>query len=150
MKAYVFLNPFLAANYGHVGWGFELNNGQFCYGSKETATALKIDKGCNNNVFVSYDSEANMLHQMNTKKTSFTYQYYKFIEIQNSNPDAAEAMAEDSKNWGYGLSGNNCMDDVFKIIKCYAHGNDTVLPWPATHLAPNAFFGAIETKQHKY
>jgi hypothetical protein len=147
MKAYVFINKELLL-LGHVGWGFETSPGQFCYGSKETTGTLAILPGCPNNVFVKNGSEASMLKTMKAG-VIFQYHYYKVIEVPETNIAGAEALALSSKQWGYLVTTNNCMDYVFKIIKCYACDDNNVLPWPATHITPNEFFQDIKAKENR-
>ncbi len=147
MRAYVFINKKLLL-VGHVGWGFETSPGQFCYGSKETTGTPAILPGYPNNVFVKNGSEASMLMTMKNG-VIFSYQYYKVIEVTNTNPNAAKKLANDTKKWGYFVAGNNCMDDVFKIIKCYACDNDKILPWPSTHYTPNEFFYYIKVVEQE-
>ena len=148
MKAYVFINKTIPMNLGHVGWGFEIKPGHFCFGAKEVAGNLHVSEGDNNYVFVRQGSEQQMLSTMK-KGVRYPYHFCKAIEVPHTNPAAAMHMAEDSKKWGYFILGNNCMDDVFKIIKCYANGNDTVLPWPSTHPTPNHFFHDIPAPEMK-
>lgn len=127
---------------GHIGWGFETEPGVFCFGAKETVGSVAIWPGQNNGVFIETNDFERMLETMKRGKT-FNYQQYKILDIDHTCPEAAKDMAEDSKNWGYSLVGNNCVDDAFKIIKAFSCGDDLVLPWPSTHPVPNKFFHHI-------
>jgi hypothetical protein len=147
MKAYVFINKSMPLNLGHVGWGFETSPGKFCFGAKEAVGTILIPVGQDNNVFVAYGSETTMLSTMKRTVNNFVYHNYKVVEVSDTDPDAATALAEDSKTWGYFIGTNNCMDDVFKIIKCYARNDNNILPWPSTNWTPNGFFNAIKSTE---
>jgi len=56
---------------------------------------------------------------------------------------AASDLARQCHNWGYTVVGNNCMDDVYQIIKAYAQGDGNILPRPLAHPRPVDFFEAI-------
>lgn len=167
MNVIVFVNRIATPDFntklvGHVGWGFKLANGNFMYGSKEAKPSEfmnqipffpgVIHKGNPNGVFVKEATCKDMLGSLraggNEKGPRFLYHQYKLLQAPDVSIDDAVSLAWDSKNWGYGLPGNNCMDDVFKIIKAYASGDDTFLPWPSTHWLPNAFFDAIKAEVH--
>ena len=167
MNVIVFVNRIVTPDFntkfvGHVGWGFKLANGNFMYGSKE-ASPMEfannipffpgvIHKGNPNGVSVKEAALKDMLNSLETNGNNgalrFVYHQYKLLQAPNVSIDDAVSLALDSKNWGYGLTGNNCMDDVFKIIKAYASGDDTFLPWPSTHWFPNAFFDDINAEVH--
>ena len=167
MNVIVFVNRIVTPDFntkfvGHVGWGFKLANGNFMYGSKE-ASPMEfanqipffpgvIHKGNPNGVSVKEAALKDMLNSLETNGNNgalrFVYHQYKLLQAPNVSIDDAVSLALDSKNWGYGLTGNNCMDDVFKIIKAYASGDDTFLPWPSTHWFPNAFFDDIKAEVH--
>ena len=163
MNVIVFVNKSITPDFntkfvGHVGWGFKLENGNFLYGSKE-ATPAEFDghfpgtiaNGSPNGVFTRESSFQAMVTSLgrggNAQGPRFPYHEYKLLEAPTVYVEAAVAMAVDSKQWGYGLSGNNCMDDVFKIIKAYT-GDDKFLPWPSTHWFPNKFFEDIDAEAH--
>jgi hypothetical protein len=162
MNVIVFVNrsitPDLNTKFlGHVGWGFKLRNGHYLYGSKEATPAEfeghfppgTISNGSPNGVFTREASLEKMIDSLRGGGKSpgprFPYHEYKMLEAPNVYIDEAVALAMDSKNWGYGLFGNNCMDDVFKIIKAYS-GDDKFLPWPSTNPRPNGFYDAINAE----
>ena len=159
MNVIVFVNRSVTPDFntkfiGHVGWGFKLANGHFLYGSKE-ATPQEFDghfpgtipNGEPNGVFIREASQQQMLKALAAggapNGPRFPYHQYKMLEAPNVYIDEAVAVANATPAGGYGLSGNNCMDDVFKIIKAYS-GDDKFLPWPSTHWFPNKFFDDIQ------
>ncbi len=162
MNVIVFCNRTVTPDFGtkflgHVGWGFQLANGHFLYGSKEAspmefATQIPnipgvIHQGNPNGVFVKEAGFDAMIRDIKAGGQAngprFLYHEYKLLTAPKPHPDRAAKMAVESKGWGYGLAGNNCMDDVYKIITCYADGDENFLPWPITHPFPNHFFHDI-------
>lgn len=154
MRAVVFINyEEVPGGAGHVGWGFETQPGTFCYGAKEAVGTIAVISGQYNGVFIEEGSEQQMLNAMKTGNhggNRFPYDAYKYVEVAHPNPQEGLNLAHQSPNWGYALVGNNCMDDVFRIIKAYASNDDNVLPWPATHWLPVQFFDAIPTPKHTF
>lgn len=160
MNVIVFVNRIITPDFdtkliGHVGWGFQLQNGNFMFGSKE-ATPKEfeghfppgtIPEGKPNGVFIQEHPLEQMLSAIkaggNPQGPRFFYHQYKLLTAQNPNISDAIRVAQDSKNRGYGVAGNNCMDDVYKIITAYAGGDKNFLPWPSTHWLPNHFFDDI-------
>jgi len=148
MRAVVFINYSIAPfNVGHVGWGFETKPGYFCYGAKEAVGLQEIAlPGHPNGAFVAVGTEQEMLAAMKTGNhpgNGFRYDDYKSIEVDSFDVVAASDLARQCHNWGYTVVGNNCMDDVYRIIKAYADGDGNILPRPLAHPRPVDFFAAI-------
>lgn len=163
MNVIVFCNRTITPDFGtklagHVGWGFQLGNGNFLYGSKEASPEEfasqipwipgTIHQGHPNGVFVKEAPFEDMIRDIKAggRKNGprFLYHEYKMLQAPKPCPDQAANLAHLSKRWGYGLVGNNCMDDVYKIITVYADGDRDFLPWPITHPMPNHFFHDID------
>jgi len=148
MRAVVFINYSIAPfNVGHVGWGFEAQPGHFCYGAKEALGMQEVAlPGYPNGVFVAQGSEPEMLAAMKTGNhpaNGFFYNDYRYVEVASFNVDAATELARQCPHWGYTVVGNNCMDDVYRILKAYANGDGNILPRPRAHRRPVDFFRAI-------
>lgn len=152
MRAFVFINkdvPNLPifGKAGHVGWGFEIEKGNYCFGATEGNGNYNIPPGQDNFLVIHKGLEKQMLGFMKTGPLRFKFESYKSIFIDHVDINAGLKMAHDSKNWGYTGLQNNCMDHTFKIIKAYACGNDNVLPWPSTHWKPIDFFNDIKVPE---
>jgi len=148
MRAVVFINYSIAPfKVGHVGWGFETQPDYFCYGAKEAVGMQEIAlPGYPNGAFVAVGSEPEMLAAMKTGNhpgNGFPYNDYKYVEVASFNVAAASDLARQCHHWGYTVVGNNCMDDVYRIIKAYANGDGNILPRPLAHPRPVDFFEAI-------
>ncbi|MDQ8036167.1 MAG: GYF domain-containing protein [Pedobacter sp.] len=155
-NALVFVNKSIPAQLGHIGWGFQLADGSYCYGSKEIAGALAILPGQPNGVFIKRGSFEAMLQDMRggghngNNHPIFSYSAYKHVFIPRGNPGAAAAFAEASKGDGYALLANNCMDNAFRVMIAYGIRDD-VIPNPSLNPGqwiPNNWFAAIKGQEH--
>lgn len=120
---------------GHVGWGFQLANGQFFCGATENPRGYPlILMGGDNGWWGSQNpSEDDMLNEM--RKRAFNQ--YKFQDMTNANPDVAYKAALLTKTWGYAAVGNNCLDHTYAVLYAYGVKN---LPLKQLHPAPNDWF----------
>ncbi len=148
MRAVVFINYSVAPfHVGHVGWGFETQPGHFCYGAKGAVGMQEIAlPGYPNGAFVADGTEPEMLTAMRTGNhpgNGFIYNDYKYVEVAGCNVAAANDLARQCTLWGSTVVGNNCMDDVYRIIKAYANGDGNILPRPLSYPRPVDFFQAI-------
>ncbi len=149
MHAAIFINYTIdPLAQGHLAWAFETSPGEFCYGGSEWHLGTSLEA---NGVFIAHGTRRQMIAAMRSGRhphgagnnTSFPYDAYKFIPVQNPHPSKALQLAEESKRWGYFVIANNCMDHAHKIITAYANGDLNVLPWPSAKLRPVDFFNKI-------
>jgi hypothetical protein len=157
MRAIIFMKPEAASGLGHVGWAFETSPGKFWFGSVEYAGSgdpktWNIPPGRPNGAFWEENASfRDVLQKMKSGKhggNGWTYSTYKVVYVNDPDVAAAQRVARNTPKIGYrlfgvGSRGRNCMDATFDIIKAYARGNDTFLPWPSTHPVPNDWFKCI-------
>lgn len=160
--AMVFLNRTVTPDFGtkvfpgHVGWAFELDNGNMLYGSKETVPGeggewnvpcvYEVKPGRKNGVFIGEAKFPTILERLTRGRYAdgprFDYHQYKLIQVRNPHVNHATTVAWETKKSGYCLLGNNCMDDTYKVLSAYAcHG--PALPNPSLNLLPSGWFDAI-------
>jgi hypothetical protein len=143
-RVYVFLRkngaPLRPAigNGGHVGWGFQLDDGTFYAGATENESGQFNVKPGNDNgwwakVFV---DEPGMCEAMRARN----YDAYKMATVREARPQAARATADHTRSLGYTGFFNNCLDHVWITLESYGVQD---LPWAQTHPAPNDWFAVF-------
>ncbi len=152
-NALVFVNPSIPMNAGHIGWGFKAGEGRYTYGSKEISGAIAIPAGQPNGMFFKTANFEQMLQDMKmggsqgpSRHPVFRYMLYKQVFVPNANPGAAQAAAEAASRDGYGLVGNNCMDNAYRVLTAYGL-HDDVIPNPSFNPGqwiPNNWFNDIK------
>lgn len=124
INAVVFVKTDIPLHLGHVGWGFKLANGQWCYGATETFGKNETPPGMDNGVFIKQGSKDDMFYAFKNGKTpsnaGWRYQFYKGMTTGNPNPQRGIEAAELTRRMGYGLWGNNCMNHAIKVLNAYA------------------------------
>jgi hypothetical protein len=145
--AYVFLRPngapLPAGDAGHVGWGFQMENGQLYAGSTENEGGRPIvlpggDNGWWAGIF---GVEADMIAAMVKRG----YLCYKVAKVADCDPQKAQEVGDSCKSCGYEGLGNNCLDHVWRVLHAY---NQPGLPWAQTHPTPNHWFSAYNGELH--
>ena len=141
---------------GHVGWGFQMSNGKFMYGSTEPGhnefmqypIYATIPPGKPNMSFIREEEPQQMLSNMkkggNGNGPRFLYHQYKWLDVPAPRLNEAIKSAQDCKNWGYWVVGNNCMDHTYRILSAFASASNSFLPPPSGNWFPNIWFDAIK------
>jgi hypothetical protein len=113
---------------GHMGWGLQYAEDRWLVGSLENVGgSAAVDASGDTDYWMTFvDSEAQMLHEMRTMETAarlcdresmLGYTYYKKIPVTNAKPEDALTAAEGQS--GYGVVGNNCLDNAVRIGDAY-------------------------------
>ena len=143
---FVFINFEQAARFGHIGWGFQLEEpGRYLFGSSDhlyrhhvlnlpgwlnymaVPPGSDIDWWCHNG------SESEMLTTMASGRHSasgrhLSYHAYKAIGVSKADPLKARHTAESQAKGGWHLMNNNCVHQTYQILADY--GAAAVLPHP--------------------
>lgn len=167
--AYIFIKPEQAVYQGHIGWGYIMNDGRYCYGSTENPMkaagnlgqgakavwdALTINPGADNGFWYGIaDTEQQMLDDMkragNDRSSSARYPYgfrcsgywhYKTTFVASRNVGAAANAGENCRKTGFKGIGWNCLDQTYSILEAYGVDKNNVMPWKQTHPSPNYWF----------
>ena len=149
-EAYVFLRPFGALCCGHVGWGFLYESAAeniYCFGSTENIKGPLVTKpGGNNDAWISTGNFEEMKAEMRKghkgHKDALGYTHYKCKFIEPVYPKNAYEVGDSKKKAGFwftGMSGNNCADQAYDILKAYG----VTLPPLQIFIAPNLWFMAL-------
>ena len=123
---------------GVLAWAFEVAGNRFCFGGLEGNGPLaRVAEGGMNGGF--YESEVDLndvIYRMTIGKhggQGFGYESYKIVYVERPNVTAAKAIGAKMPSRGFASVGNASTDATFQVIKAYANGNDTILPWPVSH-----------------
>lgn len=167
--AYIFIKPEQAVYQGHIGWGFIMDDGTYCYGSTENPLkpaadigqgaraawdAITIGHGQDNGYWRGYaDTEQGMLDDMrgvgNSRQSTDRYPYgyrssgyarYKYTPVAGCKPFAAVSAGDYCRRTGFKGVGWNCLDQTYRILEDYGVDKNTVMPWKQTHPSPNHWF----------
>lgn len=154
--AYVFINYEQAGYLGHIGWGFSLEQNKFLYGSTdhlwnrsypqwhllELIRYMKVEASKNNDFWYETGTEQQMLEVM---KAGFHVRYhaYKVIAVEQALPEAAQAVAEATKEIGWMVLNNNCVHQTHRVLEAYG----ALLPCikKAEHGLPKLWFSKIQS-----
>ncbi len=140
--AYVFIKPENVAGLGHIGWGFQLSNGDFYAGATENYVkgvirTYTIWPGYDNDMWGEYFyNESEMLAKMN----ALGYSRYKKTAVKNPNISFAKTRADETMMKGFQGISNNCLDHTYHVLEGYGVKD---MPWKQTNPTPNGWFSAF-------
>ena len=157
-RAYIFINYKQAARFGHIGWGFSLDDGSVFFGSTDHLYRHKwwdlygwikymfVPPAQHTDWWAEIGSEASMLETMKAGH-HIRYHAYKIITVDHPSPDRARQAAESMKLAGWTVLGNNCIDQAYRIVQDFGGAHQLPAPYGAVaHLIPRKWFAAIESE----
>lgn len=159
-EAYVFINYDQAGGFGHIGWGFQLAQEQFYFGSTdhlwrkqyplwhplELLRYMHVRPGDSNDFWAESGSAPEMLATMSNGK-HVRYQYYKVVPVENAQAEPATSHANSCAARGWSVLTDNCVHQTYRILCKYG---STALPDPdkatAPFLIPRIWFAEIKAQ----
>lgn len=158
--AYVFINVEQAVRFGHVGWGFALDESgsKFVFGSTDHLYRhpwwdlpgwlryAHLAPGADTDWWIDTGSLEDMLRVMNQGHHSryhIRYHIAKRIEVSHAQPDAAVEAAKRLEKEGWSIFVNNCIHQTHRVLTSYGAS----LPPPSqplTNLIPKRWFAAVQ------
>ncbi len=153
-NALVFLKPEIPLNLGHIGWGFALSNGQWCWGATEIADQVVIPPGKPNGVFIEVGTREQMLTcfrdgvRKDGAGQAWKYQSYKPLRANYPDATKGRAAAELTRTLGYVLVGSNCMTHATHVLCSYAGWPIVPPPWHPVAQIPNVWFATIGAREY--
>ena len=137
---------------GHAAWGFEYPDGSWCIGALEGPGwqgsyngfwALRVP---NLRAALMYFAETG-------SKRGNEYDVYKLLTVSDGiTPDwkAADNVVAWAKHQPYNLTGGNCMNRTYDVLRAFANCayNGSELPSPHLNWIPNGWFNAIQTPEY--
>lgn len=161
---YAFINFKQAANFGHLAWGFRLQDGSYCFGSSDHLWRhdwwdlgawlryMDVPAGGDIDWWCERGSKEDMLEMMKFGKHQkysgrhIYYHAFKEIEFDRSatTPALALAAAEGTGAGGWHLAKNNCVHQSYTIFSRYNQSYQ--LPNPFTNpidMIPKTWFAKL-------
>lgn len=149
-RAYLFLHRAGAHHLGHVGWGFQQEDGSFLCGSTENTGPHRMVPPGGDTTFWTLDGvdETRMLTEMRRSHSprpgeSNAYDNYKCVPVMKPDAIGARNAVVRVRGAGYNLISNNCLHHALAILRAYGvpEGPDGLKSLLA-HPGPNAYFEA--------
>lgn len=156
---YVFINFEQAMTFGHIGWGFYVEENSYLFGStdhlwnrsypmwhpSELYRYMDVEPGRNNDYWSSLGTEEEMLQTMQSGN-HVRYHAYKRVLVRDPAPAAAITFGQTMKNIGWNVLRNNCVHQSHAILTKYG---GMILPNPHTPLdrLPRKWFGQIDAEE---
>lgn len=110
-------------------------DGRYCFGSVDHLWGresflnlaawlryMRVHPGGNIDWWCEYGSEKQMLELM-ASGSHIRYHECKYLDVENSNPQAAEQAVNAGKENGWFLVDNNCIHQTYKVLKSYGATN---------------------------
>jgi hypothetical protein len=158
-SAYIFINFLQAARFGHIGWGFLMADGSYCFGSTDHLFRKSwldlgawlayghVKPGYDNDWWMETGTSEEMLAKM-ARSHHIYYHAVKEVGAANAQPERALAAAHSMKDAGWSLGGNNCVHQTYRILTDYG----AVLPAPQqclTNIIPRKWFDKVDAQQRQ-
>lgn len=157
-KAFVFMNYKQALRLGHVGWGFMLEDGSYCFGSTDhlfrnswwnlvaLAKYSYVPAGGDIDFWSSQGTEEEMLQAMATGRGHhIRYHAYKVIDIPSADPEKALAEVDRISCNGWAVFHNNCIRHISSVLVAYGAGDELPDPCsPMIRRVPRKWFWDID------
>lgn len=137
---------------GHVGWGYEYPDRSWCIGSVEGPSWQGTFNGFWARRMPDLRSSLMYFAEMEAKLAA-EYDFYKLLTVSNGiTPDyqAADRVVAWVRNQEYNLTGRNCMNSTYDVLRAFANCayNGEQLPSPDWNWIPNGWFNAIKTNDY--
>lgn len=145
-RAFVFARPsgpaFGGIEFGHVGWGFQIDAARYLVGSVENPAGTPVSPPGKTGFWSDITTNPFARFAAGPLGEGSAYDAYKEIPLEQPQVAAAEARVREVSTQGYAVTGANCMDAVHSILRAYGVWN---LPNPANkeNYLPNAWFQHI-------
>jgi hypothetical protein len=156
-KAFVFLNPVQAARFGHVGWGFTLEEGDepTCYfGSTDhlwrsefwdIPAWLRYAHVIPSNDIDWWEDSGVCRKMMDVMANGHHLRYHlvKELPVANAQPQLACQKARSLARSGWSLLANNCVHHTYSVLEAYGAALPPPMESPL-NLIPRRWFANIE------
>lgn len=162
-SAFVFINLLQAVRFGHVAWGFALDEAgtQFYFGSSDHLYRhpwwdlpgwiryANVEAEGDIDWWAATGSRDDMLRIMSAGdpgRYHIRYHLMKEVTVESASVDTARAAAESMRTGGWAVLSNNCVHQAYDVLTRYG----AQLPdpnQPLTNLIPKVWFGKIPGQQ---
>ena len=160
---FVFINLLQAMRFGHVGWGFAIDEAQsqFYFGSTDHLYRhpwwdlpgwiqyAKVEPHADNDWWSAVGTRDDMLRIMSrgdSGRYHIRYHVAKEIAVQSARIEDARRAAESLRTGGWAVLSNNCVHQAYDVLTEYG-ANLPAPTQPLTNLIPKVWFAKIEGNQ---
>jgi hypothetical protein len=127
---------------GHVGVGFQNNDGTWTIGAIEnTGGSPVVSPGADNGAWVEKDKT---ISEVEEKFHSLNYDGFKIIQASDTKPDLADAEINKFPTRGYDVVTNNCLSATIDLLTAYGVKS---LPLQIAHVAPNDYYAKVNGEE---
>lgn len=135
--------PFGLGPAGHVGVGFQNEDGTWTIGAVENpgGSPIVVDGFDNGGWTERYDT----LSEVTAKFQSLGYDGIKVIKIENAQPQQADNKIMYFPARGYNIDGNNCLDATVDVLRAYGAAD---LPKMLLHPAPTDYYANVKGDEY--
>ncbi len=153
----MFINFRQAAGFGHVGWGFQLDDQSYLYGATDHLYKhhhidliswmeyMYVQPGDHTDWWCGRGNEEEMIAAMSRSHHHIWYHACKIVDVKNAKPGEAETVARQLETAGWAVLNNNCVQQTYEIVKAYGADNLIPDPWAnAFYLIPRVWFSAFK------
>ena len=153
-RAYVFINYRQACGFGHVGWGFSIDDNRYYFGSTDHLWRagsryaasrwwkyMRVPPGEDVDWWATSGSREEMLTIMSAGP-HIRYHAYKSCVVEKARIQAVIKAAGETCLGGWGILHNNCIHQTYGILNQYG----AQLPYPRSGMSnfiPRLWFNAI-------
>lgn len=152
---YAFINYKQAAQFGHVGWGFQLDSDNYYFGSTDHLWKhdwwdlpawfryMHVPPYGDIDWWAEQGSKADMLKMMKIGP-HIRYHDYKEVSLTESSPETALSFTEQLQTSGWNLAKHNCVHQAFLIFSNYNNKHELPNPFQdPLNLIPKNWFARI-------
>lgn len=170
-NAYAFCRDNPPPVVGHVGWAFE-KGGRIIAGATERwitcpdiwRILVPIAAGRPELILIKFQGEDNAawidsfqnIEEVRERFRRLGYKWWKAYEVSSPHPDSAYTAATKTKDKGWWIFGNNCLDHAGEVLEAYGvpwqrPGGEPPngMPWKQTNPAPIGWFHAWNVTEHR-
>ena len=154
---FAFINYKQAAQFGHVGWGFQLGSDSYCFGSSDHLWKhnlwdlpawwryMHVSAHGDIDWWVAQGSKSAMFNMMRAGP-HIRYHAYKELLLGDSSPEQAFLTAKELKAGGWHVIKHNCVHQAFLIFSSYNKLNSLPSPFDDPfNLMPRNWFSRINS-----
>lgn len=146
MKAFVFARPssprVLGQEFGHVGWGIQVDKENYYIGAVENLRGLPISDPDKMNYWAETTKDPFTKFSIGPFDLNTRYDLYKEFTVEKPDLKSALAAIEEVKEKYYNVASQNCMHSSYDILSAFGATN---LPDPRLNenIAPIFWFNKI-------
>ncbi len=164
-EIYSFINFEQAAKFGHVGWGFQMEDGSYFYGSSDHlwkhdwwdlaawVRYMHVPPEGDIDWWAEQGTKSDMLQTMKSgmsPQSGYHIRYHAFKQIELEAPLANRAFdaAQQLKMGGWSLAKHNCVHQVYLVLSNYSKHHNLPNPFEdPLNLIPKTWFARVDGRE---